>query len=168
MIDEKTIFEIHRLKDEGHSYRRIAAILGISRESAAKYHQSPDVNHTKRKKKPSKLDRFTDYIDEMLSECADVSAVVVLQKLRQKGFKGQLTIVRGYLRQKRQRQKARQAFIRFESDPGQQMQVDWGHFDSIDYEGDKRKLYGLAVVESYSRRLYVQFTHSQKQEVLVG
>jgi transposase len=166
MIDEKTIFEIHRLKDEGHSYRRIAAILGISRESAAKYHKSPDIRHTKRKKKPSKLDGFTDFIDEMLAEYTDVSAVVVLQKLRQKGYKGQLTIVRDYLRQKRQRQKTRQAFIRFESEPGQQMQVDWGHFDSIDYEGDKRKLYGLAVVESYSRRLYVQFTHSQKQEVL--
>jgi transposase len=166
MIDEKTIFEIHRLKDEGHSYRRIAAILGISRESTAKYHQSPDIRHTKRKKKPSKLDGFTDYIDEMLAEYNDVSAVVVLRKLRQKGFTGQLTIVRGYLRKKRQRQKARRAFIRFESEPGQQMQVDWGHFDSIDYEGDKRKLYGLAVVESYSRRSYVQFTHSQKQEAL--
>jgi len=166
MIDEKTIFEIHRLKDEGHSYRRIAAILGISRESAAKYHHSPDINPTRRKKKPSKLDGFSGLIDDMLAECDDVSAVVVLQKLRQKGFKGQLTIVRDYLRRKRKKQKNRQAFIRFESEPGQQMQVDWGHFDSIDYEGDKRKLYGLAVVESYSRRLYVQFTHSQKQEVL--
>jgi len=46
------------------------------------------------------------------------------------------------------------------------MQVDWGHFDALSYGATKRKLYALAVIESYSRMLYVQFTHSQRQEVL--
>ena len=46
------------------------------------------------------------------------------------------------------------------------MQIDWGHFDTLTYGATKRKLYALAVVESYSRMLYVQFTHSQRQEVL--
>ena len=166
MINERTIFEIHRLKDEGHSYRRIASLLGISRDSAAKYHKTPERRATRRKPKASKLDGFHDTIDSMLTEYPEVSAVVVLQKLRSQGYTGQITIVRNYLRKKRRKQRTRQAFIRFESEPGQQMQVDWGHFGSIDYEGDKRKLYALAVIESYSRRLYVAFTHSQKQETL--
>ncbi len=38
MIDEPTIFEIHRLKDQGHSYRQIADILRINRETVKKYH----------------------------------------------------------------------------------------------------------------------------------
>jgi hypothetical protein len=36
------------------------------------------------------------------------------------------------------------------------------------YGNTKRKLYALAAIESYSRMLYIEFTHSQKQEVLHG
>ncbi|MCP4753887.1 MAG: transposase, partial [Proteobacteria bacterium] len=42
----------------------------------------------------------------------------------------------------------------------------WGHFGVIVYGNTRRKLYALVAVESYSRMLYVEFTHSQKQEVL--
>jgi len=91
---------------------------------------------------------------------------VVLQRLRNKGFAGQITIVRDLLRKLRGPQKKRQTYIRFESDPGQQMQIDWGHFGSLSYGRTKRKLYALAVLEAYSRILYVEFTHSQKQQTL--
>jgi hypothetical protein len=46
------------------------------------------------------------------------------------------------------------------------MQIDWGHFGSLPYGSEHRKLYALAVVESYSRMLYVEFTHSQNQPTL--
>jgi len=36
----------------------------------------------------------------------------------------------------------------------------------LDYDGDRRKLYCLAMIESHSRMLYVEFTHSQNQETL--
>lgn len=48
---------------------------------------------------------------------------MVLQHIRIKGFTGEITIVRDYLRQIRQDKK--QAFIRFESRPGEQFQIDW-------------------------------------------
>jgi hypothetical protein len=48
-----------------------------------------------------------------------------------------------------------------------QIQVDWGHFSSLEYDKDcRRKLYALVMVEAYSRMLFVWFTHSQKQECL--
>jgi transposase len=166
MISEKTVFEIHRLRDEGHSFRAIAGILGISRESAAGYHKNPQRCLKKRQPKRSKLDGYTDFIDTCVEEFPSVSAVVMLNKLKAKGFDGKISIVRDYLRRQRGHQKVKRAFIRFESAPGFQMQVDWGHFGTIDYQGDQRKLYGLAVIESYSRKLYVTFTHSQKQETL--
>ena len=46
------------------------------------------------------------------------------------------------------------------------MQIDWGHFGSLTYGTAVRKLYALAVIEAYSRMLYVEFTHSQKQDAL--
>nr|WP_320011990.1 hypothetical protein [uncultured Desulfobulbus sp.] len=72
-------------------------------------------------------------------------------------------IVRGLLRQLRGQQSLREPFIRFESAPGEQIQIDWGHFDSLSYGQSSRKLYGLAVLEGYSRMLYVYFSHSQQQ-----
>ena len=64
------------------------------------------------------------------------------------------------------REKQRKAFIRIESPPGEQMQLDWGYFGTITYGNARRKLYAFAITESYSRMLYVEFTHSQKQAVL--
>ena len=46
------------------------------------------------------------------------------------------------------------------------MQVDWGHFGSLPYGDTRRKLYALVVIESFSRMLFVRFTHSQNQATL--
>ena len=81
-----------------------------------------------------------------------------------KGFTGGISILRSYLRTVRK--KTSRAFVRFESDPGEQYQADWGHFGSLDYGNTRRKLYCLAVIESHSRMLYLEFTHSQRQETL--
>jgi len=74
-----------------------------------------------------------------------------------------MIISKPYLRTFR---KKRQVYIKFESIPGQQMQIDWGHFGSFVYGNTKRKLYALAVIEFHSRKLYVNFTHSQNQSAL--
>ena len=81
---------------------------------------------------------------------------MVLQRLHENGFDGKITIVRDYLRHLRGPRKKRQAFLRFESLPGEQMQIDWGHFGSLLYAETKRKLYALVVLEAYSRMLYVR------------
>ena len=167
MIDRKTVFDIHRLKNAGYSARQIAREMHLGRDTVRKYIENPEITIVQIRPKPSKLDGYYDLIDSLLAEYPLIQGPVVLQRIQDKGFDGRITIVRDYL--KKQREKAiknRQAFIRFESAPGQQMQIDWGHFDTLMYGATKRKLYALAVVESYSRMLYVQFTHSQRQEVL--
>lgn len=163
MIEQRTIFEIHRLANEGLSGRRIAKQLGHDRATVADYLENPNP------KRPtftrtSKLDPFKEEIDRFLDLDPDAPATVIQQRLAVKGFTGKLSILRAYLRKVRKR-KVR-AFVRFESAPGEQCQVDWGHFGSLDYGDTKRKLYCLAVVESYSRMLYLEFTHSQRQEAL--
>jgi transposase len=167
MIDRKTVFDIHRLKNAGYSARNIASQMRLGRDTVKKYLENPEGAVAPRKHRVSKLDALRDLIDSLIEGYPLIQAPVVLQRLQEKGFDGRITIVRDYLRKQRETVlKNRQPFIRFESSPGQQMQIDWGHFDSLGYGTTKRKLYALAVVESYSRMLYVQFTHSQRQEVL--
>jgi transposase len=167
MIDRKTVFEIHRFKNAGYSARQIAREMRLGRDTVKKYLENPEVTVVAKKPKVSKLTTYCDLIDSLLSEYPLIQAPVVLQRIQERGFDGRITIVRDYLRKRREKAlKNRQAFIRFESAPGKQMQIDWGHFDALTYGAAKRKLYALAVIESYSRMLYVQFTHSQRQEVL--
>lgn len=163
MLNKRDVFEIHRLKNEGLSIRKIAVRLNMDRATIDKYIKHPEGSDKKRKTKPSKLDPYREFIKEMVKEYPKVNAPVVLKNILDRGFDGEITIVRKYLRSLR---REKQAFIRFESMPGQQIQIDWGHFGSLVYGNDSRKLYALAVIESHSRKLYVNFTHSQNQAAL--
>ena len=166
MIDMRMVFEIHRLKDMGMSNREIAKAIGCSRKTVSKYISNPELKPSKRKARTLKLAPYHDYIREMINKYPKLKAPVVLRQIQKKGFEGEISILRNFLRKIRGQSLTRQAYSRFESDPGQQMQVDWGHFGVISYGNTKRKLYGLAVIEFHSRMLYVCFTHSQKQAAL--
>ncbi len=166
MIDMRMVFEIHRLKDMGMSNREIASAIGCSRKTVSKYIANPELKPSKRKGRTLKLSPYHDYIREIINKYPKLKAPVVLRQIQGKGFDGEISILRDFLRKLRGQSLTRQAYSRFESEPGQQMQVDWGHFGAISYGKTKRKLYGLAVIESHSRMLYVFFTHSQKQEAL--
>ncbi len=82
------------------------------------------------------------------------------------GYTGGPQILREYFHRVRPRSEPR-AFVRMEPAPGERFEVDWGHFDALDYSGDKRKLYAFGLVEAHSRMLYVEFTHSQSFETFV-
>jgi len=165
MIDKRTVFEIHRLKDMGFSARQIARSLNLDRDTVKKYVHDPDIKSNSRSERPSKLDPFRGLIKEMIAQYPKVKAPVVLRQIQDKGFNGEITIIRDYLRHLKEGS-FQEPFIRFESLPGKQMQIDWGHFGSIAYGNTLRKLYALAVIEAHSRMLYVIFTHSQNQETL--
>mgnify|MGYP003974013279 CR=1 FL=1 len=167
MKSRQIVFDIHRLKDEGYSTRAIARMLGIGRNTVVRYLKRPDASPTP-KKRISKLDPYKEQIKNYLKKDPTVGATVIFVRIKQMGYIGQLTILRKYLREQRGQIKHKQAFIRFESRPGEQIQIDWGHFGSFAYGDTKRKLYALVVIESYSRMLYVEFTHSQNQQALHG
>jgi transposase len=165
MINERTIFEIHRLHHEGQSVREIAGRLAISRDSVSRYLAEP----TRKKpavKRPSKLDSFKPEILRLLETDPKANSEVIRQRLLRFGFDGGNTILKDYLRTVRPSKRPKQAFIRFESAPGEQIQVDWGHFGSLPYGKTARKLYCMAMIECHSRMLYLEFTHSQRQEAL--
>jgi transposase/uncharacterized membrane protein len=165
MIDERTIFEIHRLRHEGQSVRKIARMLCLNRDSVAKYLTEPN-RQKPIMKRPGKLDPFKPEIARLLDIDPKANSEVIRQRLTALGFDGGNTIVKDYLRVVRPAKRARQAFIRFESSAGEQIQVDWGHFGSLPYGKTARKLYCLAMIECHSRMLYLEFTHSQRQEAL--
>jgi transposase len=45
------------------------------------------------------------------------------------------------------------AVRRFETPPGKQAQVDWGHLGYLDTGGEQRQVWGFAITLGYSRRM---------------
>lgn len=167
-MDSGQINAIYRLHhEEKWGVRRIARELHIARKTIKKYLRSPAGVPAIRKPRKTKLDDFKPVIRELVERDPKASAVVITERLRPLGFTGELTILRAYLRTLRDIVHVPRAFIRVESSPGDRFEVDWGHFGALDYQGDKRKLYAFCLIECHSRRLYVEFTHSQSFETFV-
>lgn len=163
VMDPRRINDIYRLgRGLGWSARKIARHLKVGRKSVRKYLAEPAARPAPRKR-PSKLDPHREAIGLLLEEDPGASAVVIAQRIRQQGYQGGITILRNYLRGVRPRPRPR-AFVRVESAPGERFEVDWGHFGSLDYQGDRRKLYAFLPADCHSRKLYLEFTHSQSFE----
>jgi transposase len=168
VLDPARINAIYRLRhDEKWSVRRIARELHVARKSIQKYLRSPAGCSAPRKLRETKLDPFKPTVRELVERDPEASAVVILDRLRPFGYEGQVTILRNYLRTVRQVVQPPRAFVRVESSPGDRFEIDWGHFGALDYDGDQRKLYAFCLIECHSRRLYVEFTHSQSFETFV-
>jgi transposase len=91
----------------------------------------------------------------------------VERRLRPLGYKGGHRVLRAYIHTVRPQLRPSRAFLRMEPPPGERFEVDWGHFGVLDYATDQRKLYAFDLVETHSRMLYLEFTHSQSFETFV-
>jgi transposase len=167
MLTPDQINAIHRLHGiEKWSLRKIAAHLRIGRRTIVKYLETPAQPPTRRDRS-SKLDAFKPVIAELLEQDPSAHAPVITQHLRTLGYDGGETIVKDYLRALRAESKARRAYVRVEPGPGERFDIDWGHFGSLLYNGAPRKLYAFCLVEAHSRKMYLEFTHSQSFETFV-
>lgn len=120
-----------------------------------------------RRKRASKLDPFKATIAELLEQDAKASALVIAQRLRPLGFTGGMSILKDYLHTARTQTSAQRAYVRMEPAPGERFEIDWGHFGALLYQGQARKLYAFCLVECHSRKLFVEFSHSQTFETFV-
>ena len=149
------------------SDREIARQLHVCRQTVRKYLDNPFAKPAVRKPRISKLDPFKPVIRELLERWPQASAVSIRQHIQPLGYTGGKSILQEYVATVRKVQNPARAYLRIESSPGDCFQIDWGHFGAIDYQGEKRKLYAFCCVECHSRRLYVEFTHSQCFETFV-
>src|SRR5437667_3437682 len=164
MLTNEQIDTIHRLHFVEHwAIRKIAKHLHIGRRSVAKYLSKP-VQTPLHRTRTSKLDSFKPAIEEWLQQDPSVTAAVIFQSLRDRGFSGGYTIVKDHLQAVRSETKTRRAFVRMEPAAGERFEIDWGHFGALVYNGTPRKLYAFCLVECHSRKMYIEFTHSQTFE----
>jgi transposase len=167
MLTNEQIDTIHRLHFvEKWTLRKIARHLGIGRRTVAKYLSKP-VQVPLHRTRTSKLDPFKPDIADWLQQDPSVTASVIFQWVRDRGFAGGYTIVKDHLQAVREQTKARRAYVRMEPAAGERFEIDWGHFGALVYHSTPRKLYAFCLIECHSRKMYLEFTHSQTFETLV-
>jgi transposase len=125
------VSEITELKRQGLTIQAISALTGFDRKTIRKYLLKPDgvPAYRPRPKPPGKLETFKPYLQERL-QAGVWNARVLLRELRERGFDGSYTLLTDWLRPQRQSAGA-VAVRRFETPPGEQAQVDWGHLGSL-------------------------------------
>ena len=115
--------------------------------------------------RPSKLDPYKAYIRRLL-EHHPYSAAQLLNRLREAGYVGGVTIVKDYVQ--RVRPVRAPAFLTLHFAPGECAQVDWGHYGSVPVGNTRRRLSFFVMVLCYSRLMYLEFTVSQTMEHFLG
>lgn len=168
MLTLEAWVDIKSMHRQGRSIRSIAKELGVSRNTVRRYLRGTQPpSYERRAKRPSLLDPFKDYLRKRLEEKPEIHATVLLRELRERGYRGQITLIKDFIRPLRaERRRLEDLAVRFETSPGEQLQVDWSEFGRL---ADGRKLYALALVLGWSRMLFVYFTSRMVvQELLYG
>ncbi|ATB38888.1 integrase [Cystobacter fuscus] len=99
---------------------------------------------------------------ELWNGAAEGNAVVVKTLLAQEGVEASVrTVQRAVEQRRRQVHAAQVATVRFETKPGQQMQVDFGE-KKVRLGGQLVKVFLLVAVLSFSRRLFVRTFLNQR------
>lgn len=161
MINQELLVDIHVLRRQGQSIRKIAKELGLSRNTVRRYlrniAQTP--NYGPRDPRVSILDRFKPYLLERIDAAKPhwIPATVLCREIQAMGFDGKEGIVKLYIRQFKP--KTEEPLVRFETAPGKQLQVD---FTTI--KRGKSKIKAFVATLGYSRASYVRFSQSEKQE----
>ena len=155
---------IHNLKAEGLNITEIGRRLGLDRKTVRKYLHAEinDPQARQRQCKPSKLDRYKNYLLERLKAYPQLCSTRLLREIQQRGYDGGYTILGDYLRSVRPL--AEMNFeIRYETPPGRQAQVDFAMFQTHFKDPSEvlRRIWLFTMVLSHSRYLWGQFCENQ-------
>ncbi|MBK1660853.1 IS21 family transposase [Paracraurococcus ruber] len=157
--------EIRVLAKHGKGVREIAREVGVSRNTVRRYLRDPEAaRYRSRPPRSGKLSAFESYIAERLATAAPerLEATVLLRELRERGYAGGYSILKEHLARLRP-VTAPEPVVRFETAPGEQMQVDW----AVIRRGADRLSVFVATL-GWSRAAYVEFVGDERLETLLA
>ena len=101
------------------------------------------------------LEPYIPFVDETLSRYPRLVATRIQDMLVERGYEGSVRTLRRYVREARPAPR-NEVFLRVETLPGEQAQVDWAHVGSLPVPGGHRALWAFVMVLAYSRAMWAE------------
>jgi transposase len=108
------------------------------------------------------LDPYMEFVRQTLDRHPRLRATRIYQMIRDRGYPGSILPLRRAVA--RLRPPAREAFLRLQTFPAEEAQVDWAHFGQVAVGRARRTLSCFVITLSYSRALYLEFFFDQTTE----
>lgn len=154
MLTQENQVEIRVLARQGMGIRAIARELEVSRNTVRRVLRGQALRrYGPRRPRATKLDAFKEYINGRMQAVGTLRlpAPVLLREICEQGYEGSLTQLKAYLAAVRPVKKE-DPLVRFETQPGKQMQVDF-----IVFKRCGVRLSAFVATLGYSRMSFVRF-----------
>jgi transposase len=113
------------------------------------------------------LEPYKAFVVERITDAPELTSIRLLAELKERGYPGGVAVVRRYLAKVRH-PRPRKMYLRIETEPGEQAQVDWGSFGHLRIGSHQRPLSAFAMVLSWSRALFIDFSLDQRMETFLA
>ena len=155
MVTKEKCMDIWSLKRQGFSYVAIGRRVGLDRRTVKKYLEKKEFPKYNTVNRTSDLEPYHELIEGWLSE-EDYKATRIRDLVVMQGYQGGYETVKRFVR-KVKKKRDRIAYIRFETIPGLQAQMDFGDFKVVNPDGSETTIYAFVIVLGFSRHMYVEF-----------
>ena len=152
-----------RLRALGWGERRIATALGCNRRTVRRYLAAEGWVGYRRPRRPKLLEGLEDWLAERFRRHRGNADVVRQDLRRERGLAVSLRTIERAVAALRQALRAEaRATVRFETPPGNQLQIDFGE-TGVTIDGDSVRVYLFVATLGYSRRGFVRpFRHERQ------
>jgi len=141
----------------------IAAQLGTHHSTVDRVLSQAGLPKAERARGVSIIDPYLPFIIETLAQYPKLTATRLYTMVQQRGYPGGPSHFRSHVAQLRPR-KPSEAYLRLRTLPGEQGQIDWGHFGHVQIGRAKRPLMAFVMVLSWSRQIFLRFYLNQRME----
>jgi transposase len=139
----------------------IAAQLHVHHSTVRRVLMRSGVPKSALSKRSSMLDQFFGFIQQILEKFPKLTASRLYQMVYERGYRGGPDHFRHLIAEHRPRKTA-EAYLRLRTLPGEQAQVDWGHFGYVTIGRARRPVMAFVMVLSFSRKLFLRFYLNQQ------
>jgi transposase len=158
---EANILRYHFVEKWG--VNTIASQFNIHHSTVDRVLSQAGLPKAERAKQPSILDPYHPFILATLEKFPKLTAARLYAMAVERGYSGGESHFRACVAQLRPRPTA-EAYLRLRTLPGEQAQVDWGHFGHVQIGKAKRPLMAFVMVLSWSRQVFLRFYLNQRME----
>jgi transposase len=166
MVRADLVREIVARRERGESTRQIARELAVDRKTVRRWLRRGGWQPRQGGERPRAIDPYIQFIEQRGPE-VDWNGVVLHRELAALGFSGSYQQVQRLLKPRRDRRRwQKAATVRFETEPGEQAQIDHGQLQV--WIGEQRETVHLFVFTlGYSRRLFTRGYRNERLTTLL-